>query len=52
MAFPSLQNPCDNHLLNDRQGDMKHVRPVGHNTVAVPKDTSASGITHPMSIIT
>ena len=24
--FPSLQNPCDNHLLNDQQGDIKHVR--------------------------
>ena len=26
MTFFSLQNPCDNHLLNDLQGDIKHVR--------------------------
>ena len=24
--FFSLQNPCDNHLLNDLQGDIKHIR--------------------------
>ena len=31
--FPGLQNPCDNHLLDDRQGDIKHVRPVSGRLV-------------------
>jgi len=38
--FPSLHNSRDNHLLNDRQGDIKHVRYAEHCAKECPKRES------------